>query len=189
MKLKLLMWNYLASKRMEMAKNHIDSNIHKSLLDIGCGKDMSFIKSLNGMEKIGLDLQNGSKVVKRLNLDNNSFDYVIMLATIEHLEYPNEILKECSRVLKSGGFLIITTPKDTIFLHTIEKMFFSENLKIYPNLHFFDKESLGIISSECFSLEKYKTFEFGLNQLFVFQKTPIDEKDKLQIGNPMELLH
>ncbi len=39
-----------------------------------------------------------------------TFDVFVAAAIIEHLEDPKEMLRECSRILKPGGILIITTP-------------------------------------------------------------------------------
>ncbi len=39
-----------------------------------------------------------------------TFDVIVAAAIIEHLEDPMEMLRECSRILKPGGILIITTP-------------------------------------------------------------------------------
>ena len=41
---------------------------------------------------------------------SNTFDLVVSIETIEHLENPFHVLREFSRVLKSGGFLLVATP-------------------------------------------------------------------------------
>jgi len=46
----------------------------------------------------------------RLKFANSSFDYVIMLALIEHIDKRKDLLKESYRVLKKGGCLLLTTP-------------------------------------------------------------------------------
>lgn len=43
-------------------------------------------------------------------LENSSFDIVIALEVIEHLENPRAILREITRVMAPGGCLILTTP-------------------------------------------------------------------------------
>ena len=111
--LKTIIWNYLRNKRFGMARKYIDCNNEESLLDIGCDKDRLFIKSLKGMKTVGIDLQLGQKIEKTLDFPDKNFDYVVMLATIEHLEYPEDIIQECHRVLKNDGILIITMPADT----------------------------------------------------------------------------
>lgn len=46
-----------------------------------------------------------------LNLfENNCFDLVTAFDLIEHLDSPYKFLKECHRILKIGGKVVITTP-------------------------------------------------------------------------------
>jgi len=47
---------------------------------------------------------------KELPFENDSFDYVVSIEGIEHLENPFLCIREFARVLKPGGSLIITTP-------------------------------------------------------------------------------
>ncbi|MCJ7645213.1 MAG: methyltransferase domain-containing protein [Candidatus Aminicenantes bacterium] len=70
------------------------------LLDLGVAffKNISFIRA---------DAQNMSF------FKDASFDVIVAAAIIEHLENPREMLRESSRILKSGGILIITTPHPT----------------------------------------------------------------------------
>jgi methionine biosynthesis protein metW len=39
---------------------------------------------------------------EKLSYEDEYFDYVILTEVIEHLENPNDLLKEIHRVLKSG---------------------------------------------------------------------------------------
>jgi len=47
---------------------------------------------------------------EKLPYPTNSFDYVVSIETIEHIENPWQLVREFSRVLKPGGKLILTTP-------------------------------------------------------------------------------
>lgn len=46
----------------------------------------------------------------KLPFADDSMDYVCAGETIEHLDYPEKFYKEAMRVLKSGGYLAISTP-------------------------------------------------------------------------------
>lgn len=46
----------------------------------------------------------------KLPFEDASFDFISMLAVMEHLESDKEILKECARVLRPGGGMLITVP-------------------------------------------------------------------------------
>lgn len=49
-------------------------------------------------------------------LESDSFDAVLSIETIEHLENPWRFFREISRVLKPGGYAIVTTPNvSTVF--------------------------------------------------------------------------
>ena len=48
--------------------------------------------------------------IEKLPFDDSSFDYLLFIETIEHLEKPFEIIGELSRVLKPNGKLILSTP-------------------------------------------------------------------------------
>ena len=65
--------------------------------------DPGFFKCA-GVECLGLDMN------RPLELPDESFDYVVSLEGIEHLEHPFRFIRECHRVLKWQGRLILSTP-------------------------------------------------------------------------------
>jgi 2-polyprenyl-3-methyl-5-hydroxy-6-metoxy-1,4-benzoquinol methylase len=46
---------------------------------------------------------------EQLNLNSNSFDYIISCETMEHVFHPQKMANEMQRVLKPGGMFILTT--------------------------------------------------------------------------------
>lgn len=97
----------------EVAKGHI--------LDIPCGEG-AFSKRLaeNGFE---VDSADCVEIVKYdeakfriadmnrpLPYEDGVFDGVVCIDGIEHIEKPFDFIRECGRILKQGGFLIISTP-------------------------------------------------------------------------------
>jgi ubiquinone/menaquinone biosynthesis C-methylase UbiE len=46
----------------------------------------------------------------RLPYDDSSFDYITCVEGLEHIENPQQAIREFSRLLKTGGHLIVTVP-------------------------------------------------------------------------------
>jgi SAM-dependent methyltransferase len=49
-------------------------------------------------------------IAEDLPLDDESFDLVSLLDTVEHCDDDMAVLRECYRVCKPGGYLVITVP-------------------------------------------------------------------------------
>ena len=111
--------NSLHNKVIEIIKSLPKGKV----ADLGAG-DGSLDKHLKdeGFEVVALDADKehfyyGDEIKfeegdlnKGLPFEDRSFDYVIMLEVIEHLENPYFVLKEINRILKTGGVLILSTP-------------------------------------------------------------------------------
>lgn len=96
---------------------------NSKILDIGCGFNYKLLLEVEAYinEGYGIDfkvpeLKRGKiktkqiKISDKLPFNENSFDFVIMLAVLEHLNCPIEIVKEVERILKPNGKLILTVP-------------------------------------------------------------------------------
>jgi ubiquinone/menaquinone biosynthesis C-methylase UbiE len=69
----------------------------------------------------------------RLPFANNSFDVVVSMETIEHLERYENYLSECKRVLKEGGTFICSTPYKGYGVLGIRKVYPSHVHEFYPD--------------------------------------------------------
>lgn len=93
------------------------------LLDIGCGWEVKLLGAVESCiaRGIGVDFKAPAiktekietlslKLQDKLPFEDGSFDFITMLAVMEHLENDEAILKECARLLRPGGGLLITVP-------------------------------------------------------------------------------
>ncbi len=76
---------------------------------------------LQGKDYIGCDMRDGPGVDKVLNLHDidlpdESVGTVIMMDTLEHVEYPHQAVNEVHRVLKPDGIVIMSSVLD-FFIH------------------------------------------------------------------------
>ncbi len=66
-----------------------------------------------------IDLGPGAKCVAHVDLNlalplaDESFDCAVLQEVIEHLENPAHVVREISRILRSGGIFVLTTPNSS----------------------------------------------------------------------------
>ena len=132
-------------------------------IDLGCG-DAAVLKASPCKEKFGLDSLYSDDIKDKLDFSDNYADYITMVAFIEHLDDPVCLVRECRRILKPGGKLILTTPlkESENFLKLWHKDIKSEHKR------YFDKASLEKLLLPFFKIDIYK--KYFLNQLIVCTK-------------------
>jgi len=174
---------YLRSVRIRKVINYIPKGI---LVDMGCGNG-EFLKKISNriIKGIGFDdieaTKKGkvelkkAKLHKKIPLGSNSVDCVTMLASLEHFEYPIELLMEASRILKKNRVLLITSPtprakKILEFLSYKLKILSPKQIRDHKN--YFSKFQIKeILINRCkFTKVIAKTFQFGLNNLVIARK-------------------
>jgi SAM-dependent methyltransferase len=123
---------FLSDIRSKKADSLIPDELRSGMiLDVGCGNYPNFLHKVKFSGKHGLDRihdstqhaianSDGSIELKnydieqeeRLPYNDNMFEIVTMLAVYEHIEPSRlpSLMNEIHRVLKPGGFYILTTP-------------------------------------------------------------------------------
>lgn len=109
--------HYKPNPRLHISKNLILA-IPKPLkgkeiaLDFGCGPGINRpLLESSGYRYIGIDMREGATVVGDghcLPFRDESFDFIISVAVIEHLSDPWQASRELNRVLKPGGYFLGT---------------------------------------------------------------------------------
>lgn len=115
-------WEHI--NRYKIAAKHVRNKV---VLDIACGEgygshslskagalsvigvDVSEESCEHARAKYGIDARQGD--ARAIPLGDSSVDVIVSFETIEHVENPESFVSECSRVLKPGGKLIISTPE------------------------------------------------------------------------------
>ena len=129
-------------------------NENNKILDIGTGsgivpivfKKMGFDictidyvvtggNALNNIDLFNIPNKNVNLNNSILPFDNNSFDVIFMGDVIEHLpNSPKKIIKEFYRILKPGGYMVISTPNSLRLIGRIKLLF---GHSIWPSLESF----------------------------------------------------
>jgi methionine biosynthesis protein MetW len=110
---------------LNLITNKIASGRKNRILDIGCGDGSFIIRFKKHCETFGVDVsQNAVKMAKeagmnayevdvsskRLPFQDEYFDIIYMGDVIEHLTNPDFAINEVARVIKTNGFLVLSTP-------------------------------------------------------------------------------
>lgn len=120
---------------LKAVKFFADTKKDSIILDVGCGEGslLRLLSNLGYNNLIGVEisLERLSYAKNKSNGDiiyiasddlcifeDESLDTVVSTAVIEHLENPEKFIKECNRILKPSGYLIITTD---CYMFRIEK--------------------------------------------------------------------
>jgi 2-polyprenyl-3-methyl-5-hydroxy-6-metoxy-1,4-benzoquinol methylase len=177
---------YLQSKRIEQTIPFIKAG--NEVLDIGSNYgelfDLYIKKGIN-ITGVGIDpnISGDSKgneftLIKDYfptpKLEKKDFDVIVLLAVLEHIPLTNipGFARNCYERLKSGGKLIITVPSKSVdhilnillFLRLIKGMELEQHYGYDINM------TKPLFEKEGFNLLLHKTFQVGLNNLFVFEK-------------------
>jgi len=135
-------------------KRIIRPNNNLKLLDIGCATGVFLdLARTNGWRAKGIEISEDLSRYARdqFGLDVKSdlyeaafpsaeFDAVTLLDVVEHLppSSVNDMLKEISRIVKPGGFVVIRTPSEDAFLRALAKaIFFAGFHKLQEQMHLF----------------------------------------------------
>ncbi len=175
------------------------------VLDVGCGSGvlLARMKSL-GWEVQGVEVDPGGVTAARARgvavhqgqltdakFPDHHFDAVHSAHVIEHVHDPVALLRECFRILKPGGKLVILTPNTASFGH---KHFGSAWLNLDPPRHLilFNQQTLrSAAEQQGFIVERLDTtvrsaWVYGTLSRLIRQK---GRGEMSALGQPASLVH
>lgn len=151
-------------------KHYATSYLKGRLVDIGCGtKPYKKLLAPYVAEHIGVDHEETLHDKSNIDLwgtayhipcDDEYFDSAICTAVLEHVEEPQDALRECARVLKLGGHAIYSIPF-IWHLHEEPRDFFRYSK--YGIKYLFEKAGFEIVEIKALS-----GFWVTFGQLFVY---------------------
>ncbi len=120
------LWHEAMDKNLRNVLSLLEGNSKARVLDVGCGdgKETMWYKSIIGCQQIvGIDAQKGrviaakargvdakiADITRKWSFPNNYFDLVISNQVIEHVVDVDHFISETHRVLRPGGYSIVST--------------------------------------------------------------------------------
>jgi SAM-dependent methyltransferase len=174
--------HFIAKQRFQAAYPHLRRE--SRVCDLGCGLEMAFLDFAQDkiVRGVGFDdqVESGAKgrwrrihgdLQASLPFSDAEFDHVVMLAVLEHLRQPENVLREAHRILAPGGSLILTWPSAMVdpilkVLHGLrfvsDEMESQEHQKRIPV-----KKLRAMLGAIGFRQFLHRHFELGLNHLMV----------------------
>jgi 2-polyprenyl-3-methyl-5-hydroxy-6-metoxy-1,4-benzoquinol methylase len=165
------------------------------LLDIGCGWEAKFLRSVEayvskgeGIDSRAPDLRTERLSTRRITLTdtlpypNEAFDVVTMLAVLEHLSHPKAVVAEVSRILKPGGRLVLTVPSKAA-KPVLEFLAFRLGVvsaaEIRDHKCYYTRRLLRhLVSGTGLVIEAHRYFQLGMNNFAVCGKQGIAQESE-----------
>ena len=162
---------WVEDRKMGDRFNHVRVVPGGRYLDIGCGTgDMVAAMAKLGMEAEGVEPSEFAAAKARkagLNVTcamlhdakypDSRFDSVSMFHVLEHVPDPVDIIRECKRILKPGGELVVGVPNfDSMFHELLGANWIG--LQLPTHLHHFSTDSIRLVAEKAgLSVQAVKT--------------------------------
>ncbi len=174
---------YTTNKRWQMVSPYVRGQV----LDVGCGFTRLPDRLTPGQRYVGIDIVPEAIQVSRgrypqhtfhecdldralIPLDSQRFDTVLMMAVLEHLNFPYKTLRDVRQYLAPDGYLLVTTPSPLgDWVHRVGsrmKLFYPEH--VVQHVKIYDRRAVcDLLTENGFEVVAFRYFELGINQLAV----------------------
>ncbi len=181
--MKPLLSGYAVEQRWRMVLPYARGRV----LDIGCGFTRLPDRLSPDQRYVGVDVVPAAIRISRerypqhafyqcdlgrapMPLDDQPFNTVLVMAVLEHLNFPRETLRDVRPHLAPDGYLLLTTPSPLgDWVHRVGsrvKLFYPEH--VVQHVQIYDRRALCELLAECgFEIVAFRHFELGINQLVV----------------------
>ena len=169
-------------KVLSFLKNKYPDFSNLVFCDVGCGFNANMLLYLLNEFKIkrpfGVDMEINSEICNKINfiesdLENAEFkindeeaDIITSIAVIEHLNNPARYLEEIYRILKPGGYFLLTTPNTSAkpVLEFLAKTGLGTKEEIMDHKLYYNVNTLNqCLEKNNFKNINLKRFSLGLN--------------------------
>ena len=165
---------YFNDNWIEEYKKLVPKQSYKKTLDLGCGTVEFYeliTKNLKStytgvdlspdMLKVGKSKYQKIKLyeadAENLPFKNNSFDLVVGRGIIHHLPDPKKGCQEAFRVLKKGGYFIVSEPHSNLLLHFIRQIYYRLSSHFsHTHKSFYKEEFINLLKDSGFKIRAVK---------------------------------
>lgn len=193
---------YHFNKAIEIFEN-ANVPLDVSIADLGCGSGaiLHYLKDELGYGRLmGFDLNTGNIQFARrfrgIEIENSDiydidpetkFDVVISTENIEHVSHPRTYLQQIKKLMKSGGYLLLTTPHNDSTATTI--MGLSGDHYCAPNhQNYFNFQNLSeLLVSNGFVIKDYWIDKRNQFNLYAFLKRFLIQRDQVTAFPPTKV--
>lgn len=165
------------------------SNLHfKSVLDIPCGNGSISIPLLNQLHKLTLiDISSNMVALAKKNVDETnlnkvefinkdffeidipekSYDLVICLGLLAHVNSPEQLLNKLSKIVSPNGYLIIQNTDSSHFYSHLIHLYLGLKRIISKSTYKLNKVKASYLENQLLTLGFKKEKQFRYNQSFL----------------------
>lgn len=105
--------------------SHLEDMVPGTVLEVGCGNGAALREMTRaGWQAVGIDFDSraisaAQKIagveasvgdLLSMGFSDGQFDAIVMNNVVEHLPMPDQVFRECRRILRPGGRLVMVTP-------------------------------------------------------------------------------
>lgn len=184
----------LAKRRVKAVLPHVRGR----LLDVGCGFNNLVRHYANG---IGVDVHPwpGADVIvsdtAALQWESGSFDTVTIIAALNHIPNRAAVLRECRRVLRPDGRVVITmlTPRTSRIWHFLRAPWDADQrqrgMRAGEVYGFTSAQLVDLFERAGFTLLSQQRFMLGLNSVYVFGLATVPQSalNRVESNDPPSL--